>query len=54
MITGITLFTVGAARVFVTGEKWYMGGLEMLVVGGISASAAYLIGFLLKGIAGAA
>jgi VIT1/CCC1 family predicted Fe2+/Mn2+ transporter len=54
MITGITLFTVGAARVFVTGEKWYLGGLEMLVVGGISASAAYFIGFLLKGIAGTA
>ena len=53
VITGITLFAVGAAKVLVTGEKWYMGGLEMLVVGGISASVAYLIGFLLGGIVGA-
>ncbi|HHV57188.1 MAG TPA: hypothetical protein GXX50_05420 [Firmicutes bacterium] len=44
IITGITLFAVGAARVFVTGEKWYRGDLEMLLGGGLSAAVAYLIG----------
>ena len=52
VITGITLFTVGALRQGVTGVKWYIGGLEMLTVGGLSAAAAYFVGFLLKSIFG--
>jgi len=47
IITGITLFFVGALRQIVTGVKWYMG-FEMLFVGGLSATVAYLIGWMLE------
>jgi len=48
IITGITLFVVGALRQIVTGVKWFIGGLEMLMIGGLSAFVAYIIGWLLK------
>jgi len=48
VITGMTLFFVGALRQIVTGVKWYKGGLEMLLVGGLSAAVAYMIGWLLE------
>jgi len=48
IITGLTLFFVGALRQVVTGVKWYKGGFEMLLVGGLSASVAYLIGWILE------
>jgi VIT1/CCC1 family predicted Fe2+/Mn2+ transporter len=50
LLTGIALFTVGAMRTWVTGLKWYRSGIEMLFVGSIAAFAAYLVGFLLKGL----
>jgi len=49
VFTAITIFLAGAARTFVIGKKWYMAGLEMLLVGAVAAFAAYGIGFLLKG-----
>ncbi|MCX7653794.1 MAG: VIT1/CCC1 transporter family protein [Fervidobacterium sp.] len=48
IITGITLFVVGALRQIVTGVKWFVGGFEMLMIGGLSAFVAYIIGWLLK------
>ncbi len=48
IITGITLFFVGALRQIVTGVKWYKGGFEMLFVGGLSATVAYLIGWMIE------
>ncbi|OHD57092.1 MAG: hypothetical protein A2Y33_09205 [Spirochaetes bacterium GWF1_51_8] len=52
VITGATLFAVGALRQRITAVKWYLGGLEMLLVGGLSAAVAYFVGFLLKTIFG--
>jgi len=52
IITGLTLFIVGALRQFVTDVKWYLGGLEMLLVGGLSATVAFLVGFILRTIFG--
>lgn len=52
VITGLTLFVVGALKQFVTDVKWYLVGLEMLLVGGLSATVAYLVGFLLRTIFG--
>jgi len=49
--TGATLFTVGSLRTYVTGKRWWLSGLEILFVGGIAAAAAYLVGFLLRGLA---
>jgi VIT1/CCC1 family predicted Fe2+/Mn2+ transporter len=43
-LTAATLFSVGAARSFVTGLSPIRSGLEMLLVGALAAVAAYLIG----------
>jgi len=46
-LTGATLFGLGALKTIITGTKWFISGLEMLLVGGVAASAAYLVGVLL-------
>lgn len=51
VLTGITLFSVGSLRVLVTRVRWWRSGLEMLIVGGLAALGAYLIGYFLKGLA---
>jgi len=43
-LTAATLFSVGAARSFVTGLSPFRSGLEILLVGALAAVAAYLIG----------
>ena len=52
VLTAITLFTKVTIITRVTGLKWWRSGIEMTFVGGIAAVAAYLVGFLLRGIAG--
>jgi VIT1/CCC1 family predicted Fe2+/Mn2+ transporter len=42
----VSLFTVGSVRTKFTKKKWFMGGLEMVAVGGIAAGFAYITGFL--------
>jgi VIT1/CCC1 family predicted Fe2+/Mn2+ transporter len=49
--TGVTLFALGAMKSRLTGRNWFKSGLEMLLVGGIAAAAAYAVGALLGGIA---
>jgi len=49
--TAATLFVLGAVKVKVTGRNWLRSGLEMLVVGGIAAAAAYAVGAVLGGLA---
>ncbi|MBI2105283.1 VIT1/CCC1 transporter family protein [Candidatus Woesearchaeota archaeon] len=44
IFTCLTLFALGAAKYKFTGRSWYKSGVEMLLVGGIAAAAAYLIG----------
>ena len=51
VITALTIFAVGSARSLVIKRKWYVAGLEMLIVGGIAAVAAYGIGAMLGGLA---
>jgi vacuolar iron transporter family protein len=51
ILTSLTLFILGALKVKVTGKNWFKSGLEMLIVGGLAAGAAYGIGILLGGIA---
>lgn len=51
ILTGITLFILGALKVKVTAKNWFYSGFEMLIVGGIAAIAAFLIGKLLSGMA---
>jgi VIT1/CCC1 family predicted Fe2+/Mn2+ transporter len=51
VLTGITLFVLGALKVKVTGKNWARSGLEVLIIGGITATAAYIVGYLLSGLA---
>jgi VIT1/CCC1 family predicted Fe2+/Mn2+ transporter len=51
VLTGVTLFLLGALKVRITEKNWLKSGIEMLVVGGIAAVAAYLIGLFLSGLA---
>ena len=46
--TAISLFLVGSLRNIVTSTGWLRSGIEMLLVGGLAASAAYGIGLALK------
>lgn len=44
VLTASTLFLLGSLKVKITETKWYIGGLEMLSVGGLAAVSAYFIG----------
>ncbi|MDE2021059.1 MAG: VIT1/CCC1 transporter family protein, partial [Patescibacteria group bacterium] len=50
--TAASLFVVGASRQFITKEHWLLGGLEMLLIGGLAAVAAYMLGYFVGGITG--
>ena len=51
VMTGVTLFILGALKVRITGQNWLRAGAEMLLVGGIAAAAAYFVGMALQGVA---
>lgn len=51
-LSGLALFGLGAAKVLVTKLNPIRSGLEMLIVGGLAAGVAYVVGALLKGIGG--
>ena len=51
VLTALALFGVGSLRVMVTRARWWHSGIEMLIVGGMAALGAYIIGALLKGLA---
>jgi VIT1/CCC1 family predicted Fe2+/Mn2+ transporter len=51
-LAGLALFSLGAAKVFVTQRDPLRSGLEMLAVGGLAAAVAYVVGAFLKDIAG--
>ena len=53
-LSGLALFGLGAAKVRVTQNNPWRSGIEMLLVGGLAAGVAYLVGALLKGIGGGA
>ena len=50
VLSGLALFGLGAAKVLVTQHNPWRSGLEMMLVGGLAAGVAYLVGMLLKGI----
>lgn len=51
ILTGATLFGLGALKTTITGTSWLKSGLETLLVGGVAAVAAYIVGALLGGLA---
>lgn len=50
ILSAVALFALGAAKVLVTERSWFRSGLEMLLVGGLAAGVAYLVGYLLQGL----
>lgn len=52
MFTAIALFATGALKTIVVARPPLRAGLETLVVGGLAAVVAYIVGFLLKDIGG--
>ncbi len=46
--TVLILFTVGSLRTLITGKRWYVAGLEMLIVGLLAAGVAYGVGAFLS------
>ncbi len=51
ILTGMTLFLLGAWKSRLTGHHWIKSGSMVLFTGGLAAAAAYLIGFALKPLA---
>lgn len=49
-LSGLALFGLGAAKVLVTQLGAFRSGVEMLLVGGLAAGVAYIVGVMLKGI----
>ncbi|HCF96110.1 MAG: VIT1/CCC1 transporter family protein [Verrucomicrobiota bacterium] len=52
-LSGVALFGLGVAKVLVTHLNPWKSGLEMLLVGGLAAFVAYLVGGMLKGLGAA-
>lgn len=52
VLSGAALFGLGAAKVLVTRRNAFLSGIEMLLVGSLAASVAYLVGALLRGLGG--
>jgi len=48
MVTGLALFSVGSLRAIITKKNWLKSGLEMLAVGAIAATAAFVTGHLIN------
>jgi VIT1/CCC1 family predicted Fe2+/Mn2+ transporter len=52
LLTLASLFGVGAARAMVTLDRWWKAGIEMLLLGGVVALAAYGAGAIVRWIVG--
>lgn len=50
VFTLLALFIVGAVKSRFSMRSWFISGLETVFFGGIAASLAYLVGYLLKGL----
>jgi len=48
ILTLVTIFVVGSVRSLVIKKKWYIAGLEMLIIGGAVAIASYYAGFFIS------
>ena len=52
ILSALTIFGLGVAKGTVTKLNPLRSGLEMLLVGGLAASVAYVVGALLRSVVG--
>lgn len=52
ILTGVAFFTVGAIKAKVVKKSWIASSSETLLLGGIAAVIAYVVGAFLRGIVG--
>jgi VIT1/CCC1 family predicted Fe2+/Mn2+ transporter len=52
VLTGVTFFIIGSVKSRWSTSGWLRSGLETFFVGALAAVLAYMVGVLLKGIAG--
>jgi VIT1/CCC1 family predicted Fe2+/Mn2+ transporter len=50
----VAFFGTGVMKGWIVGQRLLLSGLETLAIGGAAASAAYLIGVLLRNVAAGA
>ncbi len=48
LATGLALFFVGSLRSLIIHEPWWKNGLEMLAIGSVAATAAYVLGAVIE------
>ena len=49
LTTILALFLVGSSRSRIIGKNWLRSGIEMLLIGGTAAAAAYIVGLIIGG-----
>lgn len=52
IFSAIALFITGALRTLVTPKRWWVGGLEMLIIGALAGAVSYAVGFSIKTLLG--
>jgi VIT1/CCC1 family predicted Fe2+/Mn2+ transporter len=51
MLTGATFFAIGVVRGRIVDQRPLASGLETLLIGGSAAFVAFLVGWILEGLA---
>ena len=51
ILTSIAFFIVGSIKGHIVGKRWVLSGFETLLIGGAAAVIAYVVGYLLRGLA---
>ena len=50
ILTAIALFILGVSKAKITHKHWFYSGVEVLIIGGLAATAAFIVGKFLAGL----
>lgn len=51
VLTSCAFFIVGSVKATIVDKKWFLSGIETLLIGGVAAVIAYVVGYVLRGLA---